>query len=416
MAAGSMIGDSPRRGGLILALACLFVFVVIASLALAVTFLGNPQGGVENVSIPVHLRKVAKIVKPPPPPPPPVLDILETPPGGIVAAILSPEELTALSNPPQTATPPGTPAATPPVPPAGPVTAPPQTAPGPPTAPGPSATPPPVLPPVVGGLAIANPALIEKTPQGPLPRIADNGTPPMRAYAVPVNAEGRPRVAIVISGLGISAISTQRAINGLPAGVTLAFAPYANDVQRWVGLARQKGHEVLLEVPMEPYDFPDSDPGQYTLRTGVGEDTNTKKLVWSLTRFTGYVGVTNLLGGRMLTDPAALEPMLTYLTRRGLLFYDNGSAMHSVAGDVAGRVGASFSQATLTIDSIQAAMEIDHRLTDLETEARTKGSAAGSGFLYPVTVERVNLWARGLSGRGLVLVPISAVASAPKKQ
>ena len=397
MAAGSMIGDSPRRGGLILALACLFVFVALVSLALAVTFLGNPRGGESVVSAPIHLRKIAKVVKPPPPPPPPpVLDILETPPGGIVAAILSPEEQAALSKP----LPAPTAAATP----AGPVTAP------------PSATPPPVLPPLVtGGLAIANPALIEKTPQGPLPRIADNGTPPMRAYGIPLSAGGKPRVAVVISGLGISAVSTQRAINGLPAGVTLAFAPYAGDVQRWVSLARQKGHEVLLEVPMEPYDFPDSDPGQYTLRTGVGEDTNTKKLVWSLTRFTGYVGVTNLLGGRMLTDAGALEPMLTYLTRRGLLFFDNGSAMHSVAQDVAGRVGAPFSQATLTIDSIQAAMEIDHRLTDLETEARTKGSAVGSGFLYPVTVERVNLWARGLPGRGLVLAPISALVSAPKK-
>jgi uncharacterized protein len=392
MAAGSMIGDSPRRGGLILALACLFVFVAIASLALAVTFLGDPRAGESAVSAPIHLRKIVKVVKPPPPPPPPVLDILETPPGGIVAAILSPEEQAALTNPP-------------PAQPAGPVTAP------------PSAAPPPVLPPLVtGGLAIANPALIEKTPQGPLPRIADNGTPPLRAYGVALNAGGRPRVAVVISGLGISAVSTQRAIDGLPAGVTLAFAPYANDVQRWVSLARQKGHEVLLEVPMEPYDFPDSDPGQYTLRTGVGEDTNTKKLVWSLTRFTGYVGVTNLLGGRMLTDASALEPMLTYLTRRGLLFFDNGSAMHSVAGDVAGRVGAPFAQATLTIDSIQAAMEIDHRLTDLETEARAKGSAVGSGFLYPVTVERVNLWARGLSGRGFVLAPISAIVSTPKKQ
>jgi len=249
-----------------------------------------------------------------------------------------------------------------------------------------------------------------------LPRIAENGTTPMRAYGMVIPQDGRPRIAIVIGGLGISAKSTAAAINGLPSGVTLAFAPYANDVQRWVTLARRRGHEVLLEVPMEPYDFPDSDPGQYTLRTGVGEEANTRKLVWSLTRFTGYVGVTNLLGGRMLTDSNALEPMLTYLTRRGLLFFDNGSATHSVAGEVAGRVGAPFGQATLTIDSIQAAMEIDRRLSDLETEARTKGSAVGAGFLYPVTVERVNAWSRGLSGRGLVLAPISAVVSVPEKQ
>jgi len=270
-------------------------------------------------------------------------------------------------------------------------------------------------PQTVGHVLLADPALIEKTPQGPLPRIADDGTPPMRAYAAPALSAGKPRIAIVISGLGISAKATQAALAGLPAGVTLAFAPYAVDVPHWVAEARQKGHEVLLEIPMEPYDFPDSDPGQYTLRAGSSEDTNTQRLVWALTRFTGYTGVTNLLGGRLLSDADALEPVLTYLTRRGLLFYDNGSAVHSVAPDVAARVGTSFAQATQSIDAIQAAMEIDHRLSDLETEARAKGSASGSGFLYPVTIERVSAWAKGLSGRGFVLVPVSAIVSQSKQ-
>ena len=101
--------------------------------------------------------------------------------------------------------------------------------------------------------------------------------------------------------------------------------------------------------------------------------------------------------------------------RRGLMFYDNGAANRSVAKDVAGRLGSPFVQANLAIDSIQASMEIDHRLSDLEAEARTKGSAAGTGSVYPVTVERVALWARGLSGRGFVLVPVSAIVPAEKK-
>ena len=276
--------------------------------------------------------------------------------------------------------------------------------------------PPVILPPVRGGLAVANPAVLEKTPQGYLPRVSDSGLSPMQAYATPRAATGnRPRIAIVIGGLGVSARSTAAAINLLPPGVTLAFAPYAYDVQNWVALARQKGHEVLLQVPMEPYDFPDSDPGQYTLRTAVGEESNTKRLSWSLTRFTGYVGVTNMLGGRFLSEAGPLEPMMTFLMRRGLVFYDNGAATRSVAPQVAERLGAPFVQATATIDSIQAAMEIDHRLSDLETEARSKGKAAGSGFLYPVTVERVTLWARGLGGRGFVLAPISAIVPERKK-
>ena len=146
-----------------------------------------------------------------------------------------------------------------------------------------------------GSALVADPALIENSPQGPLPRIADDGRKPMAVYAAPATA-GKFRIAIVVSGLGISAKSTTAALASLPAGVTLGFAPYAGDVQHWVSQARQFGHEVVLEVPMEPFDFPDSDPGPHTLRTGVDENSNLQRLTWTLSRFTGYAGVTNLLG------------------------------------------------------------------------------------------------------------------------
>jgi polysaccharide deacetylase 2 family uncharacterized protein YibQ len=365
MAASSMTGEiSPprrvRRGAQALAFAYLFVFAALLAVVGGVALLGDPHAGDPVVRLDLHLKRVTHAAPP-----------VAAPPAQTQTAALPPE-----------------------------------------TAEQPAAPVPPVS---AGQTLVADPTLIEKTPQGPLPRIADDGTPPMRAYAAPVVSAGKSRIAIVINGLGISAKATSAALAGLPSGVTLAFAPYANDVQRWVTEARQKGHEVLLEVPMEPYDFPDSDPGQYTLRAGVGEDSNTKRLVWALTRFTGYTGATNLLGGRFLSDAAALEPVLSYLTRRGLLFYDNGSAMHSVAPDVAARLGTTFAQATDTIDSIQSAMEIDRRLSDLESAARAKGSASGSGFLYPLTIDRVNIWAKGLSGRGFVLVPVSAIVS-PSKQ
>ena len=265
-----------------------------------------------------------------------------------------------------------------------------------------------------GSALIADPALIEQTAQGPLPRIADDGRKPMTAYA-PAAANGKFRIAIVVSGLGISAKATTAALASLPPGVTLGFAPYAGDVQNWVNEARQSGHEVLLEVPMEPFDFPDSDPGPHTLRAGVDEDANLQRLTWTLTRITGYAGVTNLLGQRFLSDSDALSPVMTYLARRGLYFFDNGAAPQSTAPDVAGSTAMPFAGANETLDGIQTALEIDRHLSALEDEARAHGSAIGSGFLYPVTVERVAAWAKGLQGRGFVLVPVSAIVSAPKQ-
>jgi hypothetical protein len=252
------------------------------------------------------------------------------------------------------------------------------------------------------------------TDRGPLPRIAADGRTPMQAYAAPGGDSTKPRIAIVISGPGISAKATAAALAGLPPQVTVAFAPYATDVQTWVTQARRQGHEVLLEVPMEPFDFSDSDPGPHTLRVGIGEDANTDRLVWSLTRFTGYVGVTNLLGARLLSDSDSLQPVLAYLRAHGLLFFENDIAARSAVPDVAARTGTAFAQSITTIDSIPTAMEIDHQLAALEMEARARGAVSGSGFLYPLTIDRVTQWAQGLSGRGFVLVPASAIVTAKK--
>lgn len=264
-----------------------------------------------------------------------------------------------------------------------------------------------------GRALIADPALIENSLAGPIPRIADDGRKPMMAYAAPA-ASGKFRIAIVVSGLGLSAKATEAAISALPAGVTLAFEPYAGDVQQFVSDARQKGHEALLEVPMEPMDFPDSDPGPNTLRSGVEMDGNGQRLNWAMSRFTGYAGVTNLLGQRFLSDSDALSPTMVQLARRGLYFFDDGRVPQSVVPDVAERSGTAFAKASATLDDVQSALEIDKHLSDLEAEARAHGTAIGSGFLYPVTVERIAQWAKGLEGRGFVLVPVSAIVTQPK--
>jgi hypothetical protein len=192
--------------------------------------------------------------------------------------------------------------------------------------------------------------------------------------------------------------------------------PYAADAQTWVAKAREKGHEVLLQSPMEPLDFPESDLGPQTLRAGQDEESNIQHLSWAMSRFTGYAGVTNLLGQRFLTNSEALSPVLSYLNRRGLYFFDNGVASQSVAPMVASQVGIPSAQSGPALDSVQNPSEIDRRLSELETQARANGTAVGSAFLYPATVARIAAWARGLQSRGFVLVPVSAILSQPAKQ
>jgi uncharacterized protein len=237
-----------------------------------------------------------------------------------------------------------------------------------------------------------------------LPVISADGRNPAQAYARPFQSNGKPKVALVIGGLGLNAKSTREAIEQLPAEVTLSFVPYADGLQGWIDLARANGHEVLLEAPMEPQDYPDNDPGPYTLLTAAKPADTVQRLDWLLSRATGYFGVTNYLGSKFVTSDVAMATFTGDLHQRGLAFVDDGSAARRGSG-------VPRASADKVIDDELAGDAIDKSLQSLEATALQNGQALGSGFAYPITLDEVERWAAGLSARGYQLAPASAVMS-----
>jgi polysaccharide deacetylase 2 family uncharacterized protein YibQ len=265
---------------------------------------------------------------------------------------------------------------------------------------------------------VPDPALVKMGRNGPLPIVGEDGRRPRDVYARPFDmTDKRPRIALVIGGLGLSRSMTESAIRTLPAAVTVSFAPYAKDLQLMVNAARAAGHEVLLELPMEPFDYPHNDPGPYTLLTQSDADENLDKLDWLLSRFTGYAGVVSYQGDRMLSSLEDLKPVLAALNSRGLLFLDQGKAKRSMVGMGARDTSLVWGQAFTTIDQRASRIGIDQRLLQLEEIAREKGSAIGIGDAFPVTLERIKAWAESLEAKGVVLAPVSAaLASPPPRQ
>jgi polysaccharide deacetylase 2 family uncharacterized protein YibQ len=260
--------------------------------------------------------------------------------------------------------------------------------------------------------------LLESSRHGAIPRVAPDGTRPAEAYARPVGSLGGkksgPRVAIVLTGLGIGAQLTQDAIERLPAPVTLAFQPYGAEVERAVNSARAKGHEVLLQAPMEPFDYPDNDPGPQTLLTSVGTDQNIDRLHWMMSRFQGYVGIVNYMGARFTSTEIALAPILRETARRGLIFVDDGSSPRSLAPQIASANNLPFGKAEIVLDAVPTATHIDRALARLEAAARERGMAIGIAAAVPAAIDRIAQWAKAAEGRGVILVPISTVAIKPK--
>jgi len=251
--------------------------------------------------------------------------------------------------------------------------------------------------------------VMEMSTWGPLPRISANGDKPSSIYARSVSLNtlhsDSPKIAIVLGGMGLNRKLTQSAINDLPADITLAFAPYGSDLQAQVDRARDKGHEVFLQVPLEPIGYPASNPGPRTLVGDASEAENIDALRWHLGRFAGYAGVVNYMGGRFLSMPKALKPVFNEFKSRGVLFLEDGSLALSSTESAAKAANFQARRAKVVIDADPSPESIRQALKLLEEEAKATGMAVGTGSGLQVTIDVLRDWAKDAADRGIVLIP-----------
>ena len=272
------------------------------------------------------------------------------------------------------------------------------------------------VPDIVGAppLASVDPALLQPSSHGPLPIIGPDDRRPWQVYAKPfVGGEAALRLAIVVAELGFSRETTEAAMK-LPAAVTLSFSPYAPNLADLVAAARQAGHEVMLDVPMEPISYPADDPGPETLLVASSAADNVGRLETVLGRAQGYVGVISHMGSKFTTAPEALRPVLGVLAERGLLFVDGKTNATSVAVTLAEQLRLPRALNNHFIDNEATRLAIDEGLTAVEGDARRDGVALGVGRPFPVTLQRLAAWLPTLQSRGITLAPVSAVVDRQK--
>jgi polysaccharide deacetylase 2 family uncharacterized protein YibQ len=263
-------------------------------------------------------------------------------------------------------------------------------------------------------VAAVDKRLVEMSRYGPLPKIAADGSRPSEVYARPpvfgatIHA-GAPRIALYIGGVGLNAAATTDAIDRMPAAVTLAFAPYGEKLDDAVARAKAAGHEVLLQIPMEA--FGDDRPGPHMLRTGATQSETLDDLHWLMSRMSGYVGISNFLGGRFTADQTAMTTMLQEIGSRGLLYVEDGTSRRSLGPTLAPSLGIPTARADVVLDAADAS-GLRTALVKLEAIARDKGSAIGEASDLPANIAAIADFAQTLEAKGIALVPVSALVSA----
>ncbi len=251
------------------------------------------------------------------------------------------------------------------------------------------------------------PELVEKSEFGPLPKISSSGLRPLDAYSQSSGRVGANRVAIVVGGLGLSQSGSKDAIAALPSSITLGFSPFGNSLGRWVQRARQEGHEVVLQLPMEPLGYPSVNPGPHTLNSKASEGANLGNLRWSLGRMTNYPVVMNYLGAGVAGKHQIMRPLLEEIRNRGLGYVDDGTVQVSAAPQLSKEMRLPNAVANMVVDASRDSTSIRAQLKGLELLAKKRGFAIATATGFPESVEQISKWAKEAPKNGIQIVPLS---------
>ena len=248
---------------------------------------------------------------------------------------------------------------------------------------------------------------LEPGPYGPLPKISLEGETPAKYFSRPAGPKQGPIVSVVVSGLGLDVEATRAAITQLPPEVTLAFSPYSRALGSLTQMARENGHEYFIEVPLEPFDYPQSDPGPLVLLVDQPQSSNIDRLHRTMGEAVGYIGLLLTGRARFATSEAALTPIAKEAMDRGLIILDDGRAPISKTPRITRQIGTLAAVVDRRLDDRPSADGMALSLIEFERLAIEQGRAIGAMDFYPVAVDRLIRWTDTLKAKGLVLEPVS---------
>jgi len=230
--------------------------------------------------------------------------------------------------------------------------------------------------------------------------------PPWQRYARPFTApDGKPLVAILVTGLGGDRAIAAAAVAGLPPEVTLSFDPKSPELTDWIAAARAFGHEAMLDLAMQSKN----DAGIDGLIIGLNDAEMARRIDAVADAGTQSVGFAAAGGDALLLDDHATATALGEIARLGRGFIDTSGEPMSQAATAADSAGLAFARSMVQLDDTSSRTALTERLAVLAQTAIEHGSALASARASPTVIVSIADWARRQTGDGPLLAPASAL-------
>jgi polysaccharide deacetylase 2 family uncharacterized protein YibQ len=248
----------------------------------------------------------------------------------------------------------------------------------------------------------------EPAPENPPPPQIGNVTVPVIPETPEIVPSGHlVKIAIVIDDVGPDLKGSERAI-ALPAPVTLSFLPYAVRVREQAKEAQDKGHELILHMPMEPVGHESPGPGALLVDLPLPELRT--RLDAALASFTGMDGINNHMGSKFTAYEEGMAMVVDDLKERHLFFFDSRTSAQSVGFKVAKEKGLPSIARDVFLDDDPSPEAIRKQLELTEHIARRKGYAVAIGHPHATTMDVLETWTTTeASKQEIELVPLNSL-------
>ncbi len=217
-----------------------------------------------------------------------------------------------------------------------------------------------------------------------------------------------PLLAVVIDDIGRNRTEAIRFLE-LRVPVTLAILPHQPHSAEVATLARSRGREFLLHLPMEPQGYPSTNPGEGALLGGMSQ-ARVKELIESALRAVpGAAGVNNHMGSRLTEQEQPMRWVMEELRGRGLYFLDSLTSPKSVAGSAAAQAGLAWARRDVFLDNVREESAVRDQFRRAVERAKTGGRAVAIGHGNEVTLRVLEEAEPLLRSAGVRVVPLREV-------
>lgn len=211
--------------------------------------------------------------------------------------------------------------------------------------------------------------------------------PPVRDRVVLPPRPGKlPRIAIIIDDIGYDSHIAEKFIS-LNAAITLSILPHSPHQRQIIRMAREKGLDLMLHLPMEPLEYPGVNPGRGALMTAMPPDTLIQQLNEDLDAVPHIKGVNNHMGSRMTASSEQMNQILSVIKKRDLFFIDSRTTADSKARSSARLFQVPYAERDVFLDNVQEPAAIRRQIRLLLQKAAANGQALAIGHPHAMTLQ-----------------------------